>query len=1027
MSPTVVATRDGRLALRLENGGFVAIVGTEALVRAAMGKLEALLHKFADHSEFIDAISILSGQNVSTNAWRNLQREVAELPADRAPIETFETGPKFYGLVDAGLQPQLPSQSQISSSAQLATPYAPGFVGKGLAPLKALPGEDVLFRSDRYTTYDGDLVGEEYITLGMQADVGNFIDHLPRLPNDDRILDVTPRDPWGDTSRRLSEQKRPASPPTPRPDEFRMNEDGRLTGNIFDNDDLPNGLPNAVTVSRAPQVGMVTLEADGRFEYKPPLHFSGEVTFEASYTDPTTGTTSTQEVKITVVAVADAPTLTVPPAPIITPEDTPVALTGLSTALVDRDGSEALTIRLSNVPTGASFNGVGTDLGNGVWSFTPAQFAAGLTFKPPLHQHGDFVMTVSSTSTEESNGDAATVTGTVTVRVNPVADTPVLPAKSSSGLEDQSLNVGRDIVVNLVDRDGSEKLALEITGFPAGFTTTYTAASGATVSFVGGVFKVSGTDAAVRATLDTLNMKPGTHGDGDFTLTVKATTTDAGVSQASVTSTHPVTFAAIADKPSLSVGAGTFSTAEDSSVALTGVSAGLVDRDSSETAVYVIRQTSGPAVGRFTDAAGNSVGVYDSTAKTWTFTGSDLSGLRFDPPANVTGTYDFSLTATATETNPTGGQVSVLTAVNTGTFSVTVSGSADKPSVTAGTSTGNEDTAIVFGSDVTVALTDLDGSESLVRINIANVPTGSVINWNTALPGSVTQTSAGVYEVTAANQTQLLALFKTLAVKPPSNTDANFALAITATSRDSDNSEATSDPVNHQVVVRAVADEPTLSAATVAGLEDTTISAPITVAPADGDGSETITRVEVTAPAGITLGWNTSLAGTVTNPTGNTFRFTGTQAQIQALLATVTVTPPQHSDVDFDLTVVATSTESNPTTPGGEVAVLTATRTLIVPVTVTAVADTPTVTVTNVVGDEDQAGGIVFGTGITGYSTPDTGNEYISEVRISGFPSVNWVVSYTANAAVTVTGDAASGYVLSIANSANTQALRDVL
>ncbi len=161
---------------------------------------------------------------------------------------------------------------------------------------------------------------------------------------------------------------------------------------------------------------------------------------------------------------------------------------------------------------------------------------------------------------------------------------------------------------------------------------------------------------------------------------------------------------------------------------------------------------------------------------------------------------------------------------------------------------------------------------------------------------------------------------------------------------------------------------------------------------------------------------------------GNSYSFTGSQAEIEALLASLTARPPLHSDADFTLAVTVTGSETNPTLPGGEVAVPIATHSFIVPVTVTAVADTPTVSVAGIAGDEDQAGGIVFGTGITGYATPDgDGSEYISEVRIGGFPSAEWVVTHAGDPAVTVSGDSVSGFTLTIARPGDAAALRAVL
>ncbi len=77
-----------------------------------------------------------------------------------------------------------------------------------------------------------------------------------------------------------------------------------------------------------------------------------------------------------------------------------------------------------------------------------------------------------------------------------------------------------------------------------------------------------------------------------------------------------------------------------------------------------------------------------------------------------------------------------------------------------------------------------------------------------------------------------------------------------------------------------------------------------------------------------------------------------------------------------------------------------------------------------IAGNEDAP--IPFGNAIT-WTKPDAdGSEWISQVTLSGFPA-GWVVSFTPNAAVTVTGTAQTGYTLSIAAQANEAALRAVL
>jgi len=87
----------------------------------------------------------------------------------------------------------------------------------------------------------------------------------------------------------------------------------------------------------------------------------------------------------------------------------------IGAALVDTDGSESLSIRVSGVPAGAAFSS-GTNLGSGVWSFTVAQLD-GLNLLPPAGFTGTIDLSVSAIATEASNGATATTTQAITVTI----------------------------------------------------------------------------------------------------------------------------------------------------------------------------------------------------------------------------------------------------------------------------------------------------------------------------------------------------------------------------------------------------------------------------------------------------------------------------------------------------------------------------------------------------------------------------------------------------------------------------------
>ncbi|MEN0039464.1 MAG: Ig-like domain-containing protein [Cellvibrio sp.] len=85
------------------------------------------------------------------------------------------------------------------------------------------------------------------------------------------------------------------------------------------------------------------------------------------------------------------------------------------TKLVDTDGSESLSIKVSNVPTGLSFN-AGVNLGGGVWQFTEADLPNLMLNLPGSYSTSATNMTVQVTSTEIYGGYTATTSIGLTLK-----------------------------------------------------------------------------------------------------------------------------------------------------------------------------------------------------------------------------------------------------------------------------------------------------------------------------------------------------------------------------------------------------------------------------------------------------------------------------------------------------------------------------------------------------------------------------------------------------------------------------------
>ncbi len=129
---------------------------------------------------------------------------------------------------------------------------------------------------------------------------------------------------------------------------------------------------------------------------------------------------ATDSIHVDITAVADQPTLTVP-ATVTVAEDTQSAAFAISSTLTDTDGSETLTLVISDVPAG-------TQLSDGFHLFTATHLnsavditgwsLANLTVTPAANSDVDFALTVTATATETANGDQSSRVDTINVEVD---------------------------------------------------------------------------------------------------------------------------------------------------------------------------------------------------------------------------------------------------------------------------------------------------------------------------------------------------------------------------------------------------------------------------------------------------------------------------------------------------------------------------------------------------------------------------------------------------------------------------------
>jgi hypothetical protein len=506
-------------------------------------------------------------------------------------------------------------------------------------------------------------------------------------------------------------------------------------------------------------------------------------------------TVTTSPFTVSVIGVADAPTTNAENAS--GNEDSAINL-DLSAAVTD--SSEILSIQIASIPSGASVSH-GT-LSGGVWTIDPADLGT-VSITPPENFSG--VMSLHLKATSLDGSDTAVSMDAFTVTVAGIADAASLVAANVSGTEDSAIALNLSATLT----DVSETLSVQITGIPVGGSLS----SGTDLG--GGIWSVNPTD------LSSLTLTPPADFSGTISLGLQATSAD-GNDSASSTASFSVTVAGVADAPTAS--AGDVSGAEDSAIALSLTAA--LTGASELLNVQIIGVPAGASLSAGADLGG---GV-------WSIDPADLASLTLTPPADFSGTINMQLRATSTDGSDT--------ANTTDTFTVTVSGVADTPVVSAQNVSGNEDSAISL--DLSAAASD--GSEALT-VQVTGFPSGTTVSHGTI--------TAGVWTIDPAD-------LSAVSITPPSHFSGQMNLQIGVTSTDGADTTTATTPFG--VTVAAVADAPTAAAENVSGNEDT----PITFNASAGlvDSGETLSIQITGVPAGAALSAGTDLGGGVWSVTG---------------------------------------------------------------------------------------------------------------------------------------------------------------
>ena len=426
-------------------------------------------------------------------------------------------------------------------------------------------------------------------------------------------------------------------------------------------------------------------------------------------------------------------------------EDTAIPL-GLSSTLIDSDGSETLTLSLSGIPAGFSLtdgtnsltaDGSAVDISS--WSLT------NITLTPATNHETGFALTLSSTATETVDGDSAATSKTIHVDLLAAQDAAVISGDDSGSVtEDAASTLTTSGTLSASDVDAAD------TGFTA---ETVSGSYGSIAINAAGEWTYSADNS--QAVIQSL-------ASGE-TLTDSIDVRSADGTQHTI----EITVTGTDDAP-VAFGVDLGSVVEDGSFSITQAmllaNASDIDGDSLSVTSVSIENT---AQGSVTDN-GNG---------TWTFT----------PAANLSADdVEFSFVVSD---GSSGDEV-------TATATIDVTGVADAPTVSFANVTDSdnpqyntdEDSAVAI--NLSAALTDQDGSETL-GVVLSGIPAGATISDGT----NSELVSGGSLNISGWD-------YSALSVLPPVNSHDDFDLSLAVTASEAGGDTST---VNKTITVQVAA------------------------------------------------------------------------------------------------------------------------------------------------------------------------------------------------------------------------------
>ncbi|WP_152018455.1 glycosyl hydrolase 108 family protein [Aliarcobacter butzleri] len=501
-----------------------------------------------------------------------------------------------------------------------------------------------------------------------------------------------------------------------------------------------------------------------------------------------------KEIFVEVNAVADTPILEVSNS--LGDEDTQITL-NINTLLVDTDGSEALKIKIENIPDGATLNhGIKDEFG--IWHLLPNELN-NLTITPSLHDAKDFTIKVTASSTEAENEDIASISKEIFIEVNAVADEVILNTFQTLNNKDSLIEATEDVSIMMIDisstfidKDGSETVHYLIEGLPEG------------ISLNNGVEIEKGTWKILPTQLDSLGMFFKKNSDEDFRIKVSAITTEAENGHQQYTSKFiDVVIDSVADYANLTVSnAKGF---QNDFIPLK-IDASLTDTDGSETLEIIIENVPKGAI------LNNGI---EKDGK-WYLTKDDLTNLQIRPPFNSTTSFELKIKAVTTE-QKNGDSVESIDYLK-----VNIDPAPSSANITVKPISVLEDT--ICKLDIKVDESNLKIKEEIYLELV--LPKGFNLNQGQQL-------SNGIWKIRTDQLDNLI-------LKTPPNYAGSISISITPVIVEENGTLRKTTAVKLPVDIEAVADEASLEVNNITANENSLVYLNINSKLTDLDGSETL-------------------------------------------------------------------------------------------------------------------------------------------------------------------------------------------